>query len=64
MTTIRVLLFVVVNQDWSLYQIDVRNAFLHEELEEKVFTKLHLGHPQSSFSNLVCKLHKSIYGLK
>jgi hypothetical protein len=64
MTIIRVLLFVVINQGWSLYQMDVRNAFLHGELEEEVFMKLPPGHPQSHSSNLICKLHKSIYGLK
>ena len=33
MTTVRVLLSVVVNQGWSLYQIDVKNTFLHGEVE-------------------------------
>jgi len=64
MTNIEVLLSVAINHDWSLYQIDVRNAFLHGDLEEEVFMKLPLGHPQSNSPNLVCKLHKSICGLK
>jgi hypothetical protein len=64
MTIVRVLLSVAVNRGWSLYQMDVCNAFLHGELEEKVFMKLPPGHPQSHSYNLVCKLYKSIYGLK
>ncbi|CAL8162018.1 unnamed protein product [Prunus armeniaca] len=40
--------------------MEVKNAFLHEDLEKEVFMKLPPSHPQ--INN--CKLHKSIYGLK
>ncbi|CAL2265124.1 unnamed protein product [Prunus armeniaca] len=40
--------------------MEVKNAFLHEDLEKEVFMKLSPSHPQ--INN--CKLHKSIYGLK
>ncbi|XP_068304379.1 uncharacterized mitochondrial protein AtMg00810-like [Pyrus communis] len=64
MNTMRVLLSVAINNTWPLFQMDVKNTFLHGELEEEVFMKIPLGHPQSNNPDLVCRLHKAIYGLK
>ena len=35
--TIRVIFSIVANKDWPLYQFDVKNAFLHGEIEEEVY---------------------------
>jgi Reverse transcriptase (RNA-dependent DNA polymerase) len=45
LNSIRVLLSLAANFDWPLHQFDVKNAFLHGDLEEKNLyghaTKLH-----------------------
>jgi hypothetical protein len=46
MTTVRVLLSVAINNEWVMSQMDIKNAFMHEDLEEEVFMKLPPGHPQ------------------
>ena len=37
MNTIRIILSLATNLDWSLQQFDVKNAFLHGTLEEEVY---------------------------
>ncbi|KAM1686823.1 hypothetical protein ACFX2K_034873 [Malus domestica] len=42
--------------------MDMKNAFLHEELQEELYMQLPLGYDGIQ-GNMVCKLHKAIYGL-
>ncbi|KAL5548711.1 hypothetical protein UlMin_003942 [Ulmus minor] len=64
LNTIRVLLSLVVNQDWPLHQLDVKNEFLNGDLEKEVYMTVPPGLENSANSRMVCKLKKSLYGLK
>jgi hypothetical protein len=62
--TVCILLSLAVNLDWPLYQLDVKNAFLHGDLQEQVYMEL----PprcimQIKGSTKVCRLKKSLYRL-
>lgn len=63
MVIIRIVLAIVVAKDWEHHQMDVHNAFLHGDMEEVVYMKLPLEFLMSQ-DGMVCRLCKSIYGLR
>jgi hypothetical protein len=56
LNTIRVLLSIAANLDWPLLQFDVKNAFLHGDLEEEVYMDIPPGYSVTMGKNKVCKL--------
>ncbi|CAA6674842.1 unnamed protein product [Spirodela intermedia] len=64
MTTVRLLLSIAISQRWHIHQLDVSNTFLHGDLSKSIIMEQPEGYKNSNFPNHVCKLHKSIYGLK
>ncbi|GJV95990.1 ribonuclease H-like domain-containing protein [Tanacetum coccineum] len=49
---------------WPLFQLDVNNGFLYGDLEDDVYITIPQGFFDNNNKNKVCKLVKSLYGLK
>jgi ATP-binding cassette subfamily B (MDR/TAP) protein 1 len=64
LTTIRVVLGIVAAENLHFEQLDVKIAFLHGELEEDIYMQQPEGFAIQAKENQVCKLKKSLYGLK
>ena len=62
--TIRLVLSLALIHGWTLRQLDVKNAFLHDTLKEVVYMEQPSDFPNTLFPNHVCRLHKALYGLK
>ena len=63
-SSIRILLALVAQLDLELVQMDVKTAFLHRDLEEEIYMNLPDGFKVAGKEKMVCKLEKSLYGLK
>jgi hypothetical protein len=64
MNSVRTLISCAVNLDWEIYQMDVKNAFLHGDLQEEIYMEIPPGFETSQTTGKVLRLHRSLYGLK
>lgn len=62
MNTVRIILSLAAIFGWTLLQFDVKNAFLHGDLEEEIYMEVPPGF--ESKAGKVCRLKKAFYGLK
>jgi hypothetical protein len=63
-TSIRCILALAALEDMEIHQMDMKIAFLNGELEEEIYMEQPQGFVHQGGEHLVCKLHKSLYGLK
>ncbi|KAI5312300.1 hypothetical protein L3X38_041473 [Prunus dulcis] len=55
---------LAAQKEWSLYQLDVKSAFLNGILKEEVYVEQPQGYVQENKETKVYKLNKALYGLK
>ncbi|GJS72443.1 retrotransposon protein, putative, ty1-copia subclass [Tanacetum coccineum] len=61
---IRILIAIAAYYDYEIWQMDVKTAFLNGHLSEEVYMDQPEGFVDQKYPNHVCKLKRSIYGLK
>ena len=62
--SIRILLAIAAHYDYEIWQMDVKTAFLNGNLEEEVYMMQPEGFVSKNCPDKVCRLLRSIYGLK
>jgi len=63
-SSIQILLELIAQFELELDQLDVKTAFLHGDLEDEIYMPQPTGFKNAEKKNMVCKLKKSLYGLK
>jgi len=65
--TLRLLLVLAVSKDFEIHQMDIRTAFLRQDLsgdEQSIYMELPPGNSRGPQDEVVLQLHKTLYGLK
>src|ERR1051325_9452532 len=62
--SIRILLSIATYYDYEIWQMDVKTTFLNGYLDESIYMSQPEGFIEQNREQKVCKLKKSIYGLK
>ena len=58
------MLAIAAHYDYEIWQMDVKTAFLNGQIEEEIYTEQPEGFISCGENHEVCKLQRSIYGLK
>ena len=60
MATVRAVIAVAALRGWIMHQMDVKNAFLHGELQEEIYVEQPPGYVDPSHLDYVCRLRKAL----
>jgi transposase InsO family protein len=64
MDTVHLVISLAAQKQWTIFQLDVKSAFLHGHLSEEVFVEQPPGYVKKGDEHKVYKLKKALYGLK
>jgi hypothetical protein len=64
LTTTPTILSIAISKSWCLHQSDVKNPFLHDNINETVYMHQPVDFRDSHHHDYVCLLKKSLYVLK
>ena len=64
MTYVRLFISLATTHNWDLHQLDIKNDFLHGNLQDEVYMEQPPGFVAQGEIWKVCRLRKSLYGLK
>jgi Reverse transcriptase (RNA-dependent DNA polymerase) len=62
--SIRILLAIAAFHDYEIWQMNVKTSFLNGDLEEDVYMTQPMSFEDPNNASKVCKLKRTIYGLK
>lgn len=62
-STVLLVLSLAFSSSWVIRQLDVKNAFLHSTLHEKIYMRPPRGFQHSLFPQNVCQSHEYLYVL-
>jgi hypothetical protein len=63
-TSIKIIISLATVFGWKLHQVDIKTAFLNDEVEQEVYIEQLKGFVIHDKRSHVCKLKKAMYGLK
>ena len=64
LTYVRLFISLAASHDWDLHQLDIKNVFVHGDLQEEVYMEQPPRFVSQGKIGEVCLLRKSLYGLK
>ena len=64
MTFVRLFISLAATYNWDLHYLDIKNVFLHDDLQEEVYMEQPPGFVTQWDIGKVCRLQMSLYGLK